>query len=251
MRKDRRMPAPKDLPRLFDDKCIRQLVRIDSRLRSANIQVFAAGVLKAAELFVRDASAATHNEVHYEVDGLLRAAERAVKARKRKDVAYEDVAVLIERLSERTRTLLNDRGFGTLPEPETLRDPATQCAVCKTVARLCRIGACRQEGRRRPGGKRSMTLVPVLHAPPLEQHPARREAQLYFVMMLRAAYLEATAKRPPATSNPGRPSPFAKIAQVCLDKLQAGANADELLKELQRRRKDREKRQQRLSCQNP
>jgi hypothetical protein len=250
MRKDRRIPTPQELPGIFDDKCIQQLVRIDHRLRTANIKVFAAGVLKAAELFVGDASTATDNEVHYEVDGLLRAAERAVRARKRKDVAYEDVAVRIERLSERTRTLLNDRGWARLPVPQVLRDSAGQCAACEIVARLCRIGACWQEGRRRPGGKQSMTMLSVLHAPMLQQHPARREAQLNFVMWLRLAYLEATGTPPPPTAHAGRPSPFAKMVQVCLDKLQAGANAVEMLNELHQRRNEIELRQ-RLSRQNP
>jgi hypothetical protein len=248
MRKDRRIPTPEDLPRLFDDKCIRQLVRIDGRLRTANIPVFAAGVLEAAEVFVRDASATNDNEVHYEVDKLLRAAERAIRARKRKDAACEKVAVQIEGLSGRTRELLNERGM--LPSPEILRDPATRGAACEAITSLCRIGAYWQEGRRRPGGKRSMTMVSLLHAPTLKQRPARREAHLNFMMMLRLAYLEATGKPPPATAHPGRPTPFAQIAQICLDKLRAGANAIELINRLQRRRKDKEERQ-RLSRQNP
>jgi hypothetical protein len=170
------------------------------------------------------------------VDGLLRAADRAGNARKRKDAACEKVAVRIERLSERTRKLLNERG--ALPGPETLRDPATQHAACETIARLCRIGAYWQEGRRRPGGKRSMSMVSELHAPTLQQHPARREAQLSFVTSFRLAYLQAADKRPPATADAGRPGPFAETVQNCLDKLWAGANAVEMLNELQRRRKE-------------
>jgi len=82
-----------------------------------------------------------------------------------------------------------------------------------------------------------MTMISVLHAPALKQHPARREAQLYFMMMLRAAVLEATGMPPPRTAHHDVPTPFAEMAQVCLDKLQAGANAVKLINALQRRRK--------------
>ena len=236
MRKDRRIPAPEELPRTFDNKFVLDLVQEAKLSWAANIPRFSAAVREAAEVYIRDASTASDNKVHHEVDGLLRAAEYALSARKRKDVAFEKVAVQIEGLSGRTRELLNKRGM--LPNPEILRDPATQGAGCETITSLCRIGACWQKGRRRPGGKRSMTMVSVLHAPTLQQHPARREAQLYFMMMLRAAVLEATGMPPTPTAHPGRPTPFAKMAQVCLDKLRAGANAVALINELQRRRRD-------------
>jgi hypothetical protein len=235
-KKDRRIPAPEELPSIFDDKCIRELAHTARLPQTADIPRFAAAVLDAANLYIRDASIASNNEVYHEIDGLLRAADRAVNARKRQDAACETVAVRVELLSERTRNLLNE--WGTRPDPEVLRDPATQCAACETIASLCRIGAGWREGRRRPGGRRSITKASVLHAPPLQQHPARREAQLDFVIWLQVAYLEAAGKSPPATSHPGRPTPFAQMAQLCLDKLQAGANAVEMINELQRQRKN-------------
>ena len=73
----------------------------------------------------------------------------------------------------------------------------------------------------------------------VQQHPARREAQLNFVMWLQVAYVEATGEPPSPTAHPRRPTPFAKMAQVCLDKLQAEANAVEMINGLQRRRKDK------------
>jgi hypothetical protein len=247
MRKDRRIPALEEVLLIFDDKCIRELAQTGGLPRTADIQRFANDVRDAARLYILEASIASNNEVHHEVDGLLRAADRAVKARKRKDAACENVALRIENLSERARQLLNERG--TLPEPEILRDPATQHAGCETAARLCRVGAYWTEGRRRPGGTRSKTMLSVLHAPPLQQHPPRREAQLKFLMWLRYAYLMAAGERPPATTSAETPTPFAQMAQLCLDKLRAGASAVELINELQERRNQVER--QRLSGQNP
>jgi hypothetical protein len=85
-----------------------------------------------------------------------------------------------------------------------------------------------------------MTMVSMLHAPEAEQHPARREAELNFVMWLRMAYLEATGKPPSHTANPARPGPFARMVQLCVNEVRASANAVEMLNELQRRKKRKE-----------
>ena len=160
----------------------------------------------------------------------MRAADRAVKRRKGKEAAYEDVARRRERLSEPTRKLLIERSVRhtvtlEMPGPEAFRDHARRDEACETIARLCRVGACRKEGRRRPGGKRSMTMVSTLHAPELQQHPARQKAELNFVMWLRLAYLDATGEPPPLTVNPQRPGPFARMVQHCLNEAKASANA--------------------------
>jgi hypothetical protein len=246
-RKDWRVPTPEELPSIFDDKFIGGLAQTARLPPTAEIPRFAAAVRDAARLYIRDASVASINEVHHEVDRLLRAADRAVHARKRKDAACEIVAARVERLSERTRELISEWG-GTLPDPEVLRNPATQHAACETIASLCRIGAGWREGRRRSGGRRSMTMVSVLHAPPPQQHPARREAQLNFVTWLQVAYLEAAGRPPPATTHPDRPSPFAQMVQVCLDKLEAEGSAVEMINELRRKSKQT---RQRLSRQKP
>lgn len=249
-KKNRRIPAAlEDLPRIFDDKFFRDLARAKLLPAEVDMPCFAAAVLEAARIYVRDAGAATGNEVHHEVAQVLRAAERAMIARKRPDVAYENVAVLLEELSEQTRKLLRKRG--ALPDAATVRNPATQREACETIARLCRIGARWQEGRRRPGGKRSMTMVSELHAPALQQHPERHQPQLNFAIWFRAAYLEAVGKQPPFTAHPGRPSRFAQVMQACLDKLGAAVNAVELINKLQRGRNKKERQlRERLSGQN-
>ena len=236
-KKEKRIPKAQDVPAIFSDQRVRELLA-EAELAVGDDVCFAAAVRDAALIYVREAGEASGNEVHYEVDELLRAAVRAAKARKRKDAACENVAVRIEQLSGRARKLLSKRG--TLPDAEALRDPASQCDACETLASICRIGARWEEDRRRPSGKRSMTIVPFLHAPELQQHPPRREAHLNFVMWLRIAYLEATGKQPSLTANPARPGPFARMVQACLDQVQASANAVELLNELQRRRKDKQ-----------
>jgi hypothetical protein len=253
VKKEWQIPKAQDVPRLFSDQRIRELAA-EAKLPLGDDLRFAAGVREAALIYISEASAASDNEVHYEVDALLRAADRAVKQRKNKDAAYEDVAKRVERLSERTRKLLNERSTRAaaleMPHPEAFRDIARRDEACEAITRLCRIGACGKEGRRRPGGKRSMTMASTLHAPELQQHPRRRDAARNFVMWLRVAYLVATDKLPSPTANPERPGPFARMVQACLDEVKAGANAVELLNELQQRRKGK-KQDEALSDQPP
>jgi hypothetical protein len=254
VKKKRPIPKAEDVPRIFSDQRIRELAA-KVKLPLGDDLRFAAGVREAALIYISEASAASDNQVHHEVDELLRAADRAPKRHKNKDAAYEDVAKRVERLSERTRELLNERSTRAaaleMPHPEAFRDIARRDEACEAIARLCRIGACTEEGRRRPGGKRSMTVFSMLHAPELQQHPARRKAELNFVMWLRMAYLEATREHPSLTANPERPGPFARMVQLCLDEVKAGANAVEMLNELQRRSKGKKQEDEDLPDQQP
>jgi hypothetical protein len=82
-----------------------------------------------------------------------------------------------------------------------------------------------------------MAMVSTLHAPELQQHPARQKAELNFVMRLRLAYLDATDEPPSLTADPRRPGPFARMVQHCLNEVKASGNAVALLNELQQMRK--------------
>jgi hypothetical protein len=254
IKKERPIPKAEEVPRIFSDQRIRELAA-KAKLPLGDDLRFAAGVREAALIYIAEASAPSHNEVHREVDELLRAADRAVKQRKNKDAAYEDVAKRFERLSERTRERLKDRSARAaalkMPSAEAFRDAARRDQACEAISRLCRIGACWKEGRRRPGGKRSMTMVSELHAPELQTHPARREAELNFVMNLRLTHLEATGMLPPLavrhvtptknlpkTAHPRkRLPPFAQMAKECLVLLgRRDVDVVEMIQKLQRRR---------------
>jgi hypothetical protein len=230
--------AASDMPRVFSDDRVGAMAA-ELGIPDDKLLLFAKEIRRAALIFFDDVSKATGNEVHHEVDELVRAALRAVKARKRPDADCENVAILVERLSGQARKLMNKRG--TLPDAEALRDPARQRDACETVARLGRLGALREPGRKRPGGKQSTTEVSVLYAPTLQQHPLRREPQHAFVMLVETAYYEATGKLPTLTASRtgSGPGPFARFVQACLDELRAGASAVDLINELHRRRRSK------------
>jgi hypothetical protein len=130
VKKERRIPKAQDVPRIFSDQRIRELAA-KAKAPKCDCLRFAAGAREATLIYISEASTTSDNEVHHELDELLRAADRAVKRRKNKDAAYEDVAKRVERLSERTRKLLNERSaraaaFPPPPPPPTPRS-ISQC----------------------------------------------------------------------------------------------------------------------------
>jgi hypothetical protein len=234
--KRRQIGAVYDVPQIFSDDNVRQLVA-DAKLPfppHADLPRFAAGIRGAAEIYISDLGAGDDNAVHHEINGLYSAAHRR---------SYLDAAKRIESLSKQARDFIAKRSARPsvpwkLPSSDALGRPETRDDACATIVSLLRIGGRWQEGRRRPGGKRSMTFVATLHAPTLQRNPPKRQAEYNFVMLLQVAYAEATGDAPALTVNPveGKRGPFARLANACLKLIgAASANVDELINELNRR----------------
>ena len=119
MRKGRRIPAPEELPRIFDDKFILRLVEQAKLSWAANIPRLSAAIREAARQIVADKAIPSDRAVRDEIKALYSAANRH---------RYKETATRISKISERTRALLKTRGdrLGlAIPEPEALRDHAS------------------------------------------------------------------------------------------------------------------------------
>ncbi len=229
------------IPRKFDDSCIEDLARFAKLPSHANRQRFADGIRDAARAYATEIREPNDNEVRAEIESLYRAAERG---------NFEELAILLEKLSSRARSLLKydhwttvklsadkpdsppsrhrisaRRRSVTLPSPEALRDEDRRDEACTIVVKLCRYGGGWVEGRKRASGKPSWTWRPYLRAPKPQRHFPKREAERTLVMWLRIAWLEATGKEAPLTTDPRRPGPFARMVQECL-RLLGAAHAD-------------------------
>jgi len=218
-KKDRRIPAPQELPRILDDKFIQGLTQQTKLSLSANIPRFAAAIRDAAKRYVAAMATPSDVTMRAEIEGLSSAADRH---------RYKETATRIGKLSKQTRAFIKKRGDRpmlslAIPDPQAFNDPARRDDACETTVRLLRVGVER--------GK------PLLYAPNPQPRPPRRQAERDFVMWLEVAYLEATGMPPTRTANPNRPGPFARMVQTCLDKITPGANAAEMLNKLDRRRK--------------
>ena len=233
--RSKRPIATEEIPRIFDDACIEELAQIGKLPASADMKRFAEGIREAAHIYATDVREPNENEVRAEVEKLYLAAERRL---------YDQVAILIEKLSARAFRLLKfaeltrtsfpspgprdeSRRRGatsiqwisiTLPSPETLRDHAQREEACATVVKLWR---------------------PYLRAPEPRRHFPKRESERTFVMWLRIAWLDATGEEATRTVDPRRPGPLARMVKKCLVLVGAGhADAVRLLNELNQIRRE-------------
>jgi hypothetical protein len=247
-RKVRAIPAPEQVPRIFSDECVRQLAGVAKLPLDADLPRFAAAIRAAAEAYIRTASVPDDNAVHHEIKALYNAAARC---------RHTEVAGRIEKLSPRTRDFLNKRAKRPsipwkIPAAAALRDEAARDDACAAIVSLLRIGGHwvgpgsgkPEEGRRRPGGKRSRSFIPELYAPKLQKRQQKRKAERDFVMWMQLAYLNATEQSPPHTAHHVNRGPFARMVKRCLQLVGAqAADAVELINALQWQRKQMLKQQ--------
>jgi hypothetical protein len=219
-------------PEVFNDACIKQLVRIGKPPPQTDIQLLGDGIREGARQYATEIRQPNDNEVCAEIERLYRAAVRQ---------RFDELAILIDRLSPRARSLLQYREWPTkpsarkvgavrrrdrtsirsrlitLPPPEALRDHKTRDEACATVVKLCQCGGGWVEGRQRPSGKRSITWRPYFRGPERQAQFPKREAEQNFIIWLRLAWLAATGEEATPTADPRRPGPFARMAQHCLN----------------------------------
>jgi hypothetical protein len=207
-KKQRGIPIS-EVPRKFDDNCIRNLATTAELPSHANFECFAKAIRDAATIYANDAAAPTVKEKHHEVRALYKAASL-------KRPHYREVATLLDGLSAQTRDSLNDRSarltLGSLPTPAALLDRAHQKEACGLIVKLCRVGI-RGDGR------------VLLHVPDSPKHFKKLRAEERFVIGIRLAWLHATGEQPPMTAYPGGPGPFAKMVQTCFELANAHADA--------------------------
>jgi hypothetical protein len=232
---------------------------------TADRQILAEGIREAARVYARDARTPSANELHDEIAGLHRAAEKR---------QFDQVAKLLEGLSTMVGDWLADRAghincisagkrrrprvsaIGrngkvirrkvtapqsiALPSPDDLRDETRREHACETIAMLCRTGGRCADGRRRPTGRRSKSWQWELYAPRKTKHPTKRKAEREFVGALREAWLKSLGKPPSRTADHHQLGPFARFVKECVRLVGAYHSDDavaELINEVERRRR--------------
>ncbi len=237
IKKSRRAIATDDVDRTFDDRCIQKLAKISNLPHGTDLKVFAEGVRQAVRIYASDARKPNRNELHVEIANLYSA---AVERR------YDEVAILMEKLSLTARELLRNRGAASrlgveLPSAVALRDAGQQEGACQSIASLCQFGGRYIEGRRRSSGKRSCTWRPLLYAPERSRAFQKRDAERNLLLWLSLAWLEGTGKAPARTARHSTLGPFARLIRECLRLVGSpGTDAVELINEAHRRRREME-----------
>ena len=158
--------ATEEVPRIFDDACIEGLAQIGKLPASADMKRFAEGIREAACIYATEVRKPNDNEVRAEVEKLYLAAERRL---------YDQVAILLEKLSPRAFRLLKHTGWTRTnfpsPEPQPLLD------VLDHQPRIpSPILVVDESRRRRPTSIQQWTSTTVPSPEMLRDHARREEA---------------------------------------------------------------------------
>jgi hypothetical protein len=222
-------------PRLIDDNEHVGRLMIEARLPPLIVDMawLVTAVRNVALAYVDAASVPDDNVVHHEIRALYYAARRR---------RYSEAARLRDELSGRTRDHIDKRANlpgipWELPSAAALLDKATREEACATIMSLLSRGGEWREGRRR-GGVRTMEWAPNLHAPRLQRHPPKRQAERELILKLALVYCNATGQPAALTTNYIPEGPFLRLAKACLELAGAkGADAVAIIKNLQWRRR--------------
>lgn len=206
--------AEAEIAKQFDDAEVLRLAAVAKLGPRADLTAFGRGIREAVAIYLRDAATPTDGQVRAELEGL-----RTLLAGKRKPAA---LAAALAALSDRARWQLTVAGGRLLPVPQPPEglppDEAWWDAAGPAVRQLVQFGAVPKEGRKRPDGHRSGSLLPLLRAPKAPERPARRAAERDLVRMLRLAVVEAGSSRQPAKTASGKHSgPFVCLVRDVLD----------------------------------
>jgi hypothetical protein len=253
--KKRYILAARDVPQIFSDDRVRQLMaEAKLPLSGDELRRFAASIRAAALVYIRDTNTVTDNDIRREIEALYRAADSGDS---------EKAAKLVRVMSKETRAFLNKpaiRISSKIPKPSAFLDRARWRAACETVRRLCSQGGHREEGKLvphlylpkrqfmyeqgvqeqlRPWVKAANRRDIKVNMAELQRKAVRnavnsnlrspkRQAERDFIMFLQVAYFNATGRMPPVTASKSgsrsrepAPGPLARFVQRCLDLLVA------------------------------
>jgi hypothetical protein len=133
------------------------------------------------------------------------------------EVAAERLADRVGSIDQATRSWLERCAHGPLPFPSSdeIRDRRTRKQAIKQWRNILSYGQEQVTGRKRPSGKRSRTIRPLLRVPKSSRSRPVDLAARELVQHLALAYLEATGRSPPRRVNLRIKGPFFRLVEWC------------------------------------
>ena len=105
----------------------------------------------------------------------------------------------------------------SFPSSDEIRDDRTRKQAIRRLRRTLGYGLNVVQGRKRPSGKRSRTVQPLLHVPKSSRGRPRDLAARELVQQLAPAYVEATDRSPPHRVNSRSQGPFFRLVRRCFE----------------------------------
>lgn len=227
-----------DVEHMFDEHVIKGLARTLRMAASADIVPLGESVRAAVRVFLEAKRRLSAPKLRATIERLYQLSTHAKGGNER---AAQELGSAIDIMPADVRTWLEHFWApltGDIPTGAEINSPATRQSAIERLCAALSHGGLVVVGRKRPGGKRSRSIAPLLNVPAgIERKRPRGEAEREFVQWLALAYWEGTGKKPPSTAREAS-GPFCNFVAQCFELVGApSGNVPRLINEFGRSRR--------------
>lgn len=209
--------APEDVDQVFDTKAIADLAQIAKLPPHADLEQFGDGIRVSVRNFL-ERRELNNSQLRAEIQTLYRYTRRAdrVWGGGHSERAAQQLASAIDAMPDdvRRRLTMHTPPAPAIPAPEAFLKRETRQQAVQELRLLLMHGGAVVTGRKRPGGKQSLSFRPYLNVPAVKSSRPRDQAARELIRWL-AFFCAETGKRVPNRVSDS--SPFARFITQCLD----------------------------------
>jgi hypothetical protein len=242
-----------DVDQIFKEMAINELAKLARLPANSSLSAFADSIRNDARLFIEAKAHLNNPQLRREMGKLYRLIRHAPS-----DERAQQLARTLEGMPVQIREWLascNPEGR-TIPSSAEITsvEPATRASSVQQLRLILSYGAdVVKKGRKRPSGKRSRSLRPLLRVHAIRPKSGRKpnegrtykegrprgDAERAFVRNLGLTYAAATGKRPPYKVDFQGRGPFSKFVHRCFELVGApGGHVTKLINELGQARRE-------------
>jgi hypothetical protein len=232
--------AEKEVDFVFNAGVIAELAK-DIKAPPDAVTCFGDNVRAAVRAYFAERARTNWKAIAKQIGDLYRLTDRADRG---SETAAARLVDCIGSIDQATRNWLERCAFRALSFPSSgeIMDHRTREDAIRRLRRILDYGLDVVKGRKRPSGKRSRSIQPLLRVPKSSRGRPRDLAARELVQHLALAYAEATGRRLPHRVNSRSQGPFFRLVRRCFKeaRITAGSVA-ELTNEREIQRKEFER----------
>jgi hypothetical protein len=228
--------AEKEIDFVFNDGVIAGMAK-DIKARPDAVARFRDNVRSAVRAYFAERARTNWKAIGKQIGDLERLVDSANRG---SEPAAARLADCIGSVDQATRNWLERWAYDPLPFPSSdeIRDRQTRKQAIRRWQNILSYGREIVKGRKRPSGKRSYSIKPLLRVPKSSRGRPIDLAARELVQQLALAYLEATGRSPPRRVSLRIKGPFFRLVDRCFHLIDVRVgNIVDLINEREIRRK--------------
>jgi hypothetical protein len=229
----RSLIAISDVQCVFNDQVVKELAQTTNLPPDADVDRFAENIQTDVRIFLAEKTKLSDPQLRAAIDRVYKLNRRAEDS---SDHAALELARAVDAMPSDLRRWLLSYGPHEcyIPTAAEFLSSATRQNAVERFRLILSFGGRIEYGRKRPGGKRSLSFKPLLRVPEIDSGRPSGSAERRFVECLALTYTEATGKLPPCTVHydPEIRGPFSRLAHRCFELVGASVgNVSRLINE--------------------